>query len=214
MKVLVGCEFSGIVRQAFRDKGHDAWSCDILPAEDNSPFHYQCDIFEILDKDWDLMVAHPPCTYLTNAGVRHLHEDVISKNGVRAKIYGKVRMALMEQAAKFFHALLNCRIPKVAIENPIPHKYAKAIIGSYQQIIQPWHFGEEQTKAVCLWLKNLPKLVPTNIVGPPPKKMTQEQKRKWHRVHYMPPSKNRSKERSRFFKGIAAGMADQWGLAC
>lgn len=210
MRVLVGCEFSGIVRQAFRDKGHDAWSCDILPAEDNSPFHYQCDVISLLNEVWDLGIFHPPCTYLTNAGVRHLHENVASKNGVKAKIHGQARMREMEKACHFFNTLYNANIDKVCIENPIPHKYAKFYIGDYTQLLQPWQFGEKQTKAVCLWLRGLPKLKPTKIVGPPPKIMSPEEKRSWHKVHYMSPGKNRWKERSRFFHGIAKAMSEQW----
>lgn len=211
MKVLIGCEFSGIVREAFRAKGHDAWSCDILSAEDNSPFHYQQDVLTLLDKNWDLGIFHPPCTYLTNAGVRHLHENVSSKNGVKAKIHGRARRIEMEKACIFFNKLTQANINKICIENPIPHKYAKSYIGDYTQIVQPWQFGEKQSKAVCLWLIGLPKLKPTSMVGPPPKHMTPEEKRSWHKVHYMAPSVNRQKERSRFFKGIAEAMADQWG---
>lgn len=214
MRVLIACEFSGTVRRAFRARGHDAWSCDLLPAEDGSEHHFQCDVMNVLNLehgDWDLLIAHPPCTYLTNAGVRHLHENVVSKNGVRAKVHGKARMIEMKKGAEFFNVFLNCNVSKIAVENPIPHKYAKDIIGPYTQLIQPWHFGEKQTKAVCLWLKNLPKLVPTNIVGPPPRKMSKEEKRQWHRVHWMAPSEDRAKERSRFFDGIAKAMAEQWG---
>lgn len=188
MKVLVACEFSGIVRDAFRKLGHDAWSCDILPTESNPQYHYQCDIFDVLDNGWDLMIAHPPCTYLTNSGVRWLHTD-------------PTRWDKMRDGANFFKTLLNANIPRIAVENPIPHKYALEIIeDKYTQIIQPWMFGHGETKATCLWLKNLPKLKPTNIVE------GREQK-----VHLMPPSPDRWKERSRTYQGIANAMAEQWG---
>lgn len=213
MNVLIACEYSGIVRDAFRNAGHNAWSCDLIPTEGDPAYHYQMDIKELLrytEEDWDLMIAHPTCTFLSNSGVRHLHENVTSKNGVRAKINGKERWKEMGHAAEFFNFLHNSKIHRIAIENPVPHKYAKALIGNYTQLIRPWQFGEKKTKAVCLWLKNLPKLKPTNIVGPPPKNMTQEEKRSWHECHYTAPSKDRGKIRSRFFKGVAEAMATQW----
>jgi hypothetical protein len=186
MKVLVACEFSGIVRDAFIKRGHDAMSCDLLPTERDGP-HYQGDVFDIIDEGWDLMIAHPPCTRIANSGVcwlekRNLWDD-------------------MRNASAFFRSLLDADIPCIAIENPIPHKYALEIIGrKYDQIIHPWQFGHGETKATCLWLKNLPKLEPTNIVdGRIP------------RIHYMPPGPNRSRERSRTYQGIADAMADQWG---
>lgn len=210
MRILVACEYSGVVRDAFIKKGHDAMSCDLLPTDKPGP-HYQGNVLDILNDGWDLMIAHPPCTYITNAGVRHLHENVTSKNGVRAKVYGKARMLEMKKACEFFNALLNSSVPKVCVENPIPHKYARAIIGDYTQLIQPWQFGHKETKATCLWLKNLPKLVPTNIVGPPPKNMTPEERRKWHKVHMTAPSKDRWKIRSVTYQGIADCMAETWG---
>jgi hypothetical protein len=212
MRVLVACEYSGTVRDAFIARGHDAMSCDLLPTDVKGP-HYQGDVFDVIDEGWDLMIAHPPCTYLTNAGVRHLHENVTSKNGVRAKVYGNARMVEMRKAALFFHNLLHADIPKICVENPIPHKYAKVIIGQYSQIIQPWQFGHKETKATCLWLRGLPELKPTNIVGPPPKSkdMTPEEKRSWHRIHMTAPSKDRWKIRSTTYKGIAEAFANQWG---
>jgi len=184
MKILVACEFSGKVRDAFIKRGHDAWSCDILPAKGN---HIQGDALKILDQDWDLMVAHPPCTYLCNSGVCHLHTD-------------KSRWAKMRDGAKFFKRLLDANIPKIAIENPIMHKYAVEIIGRRQdQLVQPWQFGHGETKATCFWLKNLPKLAPTNIVE------GREQ-----RLHKLPPSKDRAMLRSITYQGIADGIAAQW----
>lgn len=198
MRVLVACEFSGIVRESFCLAGHDAWSCDLLPS-DRVGNHIQGDVLDILNNGWDLMIAHPPCTYLTNAGVRHLHENVASKNGIKAKIHGQARMKEMEKACEFFNTLLNAPIPKICVENPIPHKYARALIGNYTQIIQPWQFGHGETKATCLWLRNLPLLKPTNIVSG-----------REHRIHNMAPSHDRWKKRSVTYRGIAEAFAAQW----
>lgn len=200
MKVLVACEFSGIVRDAFREKGHDAWSVDLLPTEADPEYHIQGDVLEILDDGWDLMVAHPPCTYFTNAGVRHLHDHVTSRKGNRAKVFGSERWVKLFESAEFFNSLKNTDIPKIAIENPVPHKYAKALIGNYDQLIRPWQFGNPETKAICWWLKNLPQLEPTNII-----------EEREHNVHYESPGPDRWKERSRFFPEVAKAMADQWG---
>jgi len=198
MKVLIACEFSGIVREAFKEKGHDAWSCDFLPTEIDGQ-HYQCDVRDILYMGWDLMVAHPPCTYLANSGVRHLHDHVLSRTGKKTKVSGSERWVALFESARFFNMLKSAPIEKIAIENPIPHKYARDLIGDYSQIIQPWMFGHWEVKATCLWLKNLPVLLPTNIVsGRTP------------RIHLMGPSEDRWKERSRTFIGISKAMADQW----
>mgnify|MGYP001076157201 CR=1 FL=1 len=196
MRVLVACEFSGRVREAFRKLGHDAWSCDLLPSEDDSPYHIQGDVLKVLNDGWDLMIAHPPCTYLTNAGVTWLHRQ-------------PGRWEKMREGAKFFKLLLEADIPLIAVENPIMHKYAVEIIGRRQdQVLQPWMFGHPETKATCLWLKGLPKLVPTNDVK---REMLKLPKNKQQRLHYLPPSKDRWKERSRTFQGIADAMAQQWG---
>ena len=204
MNVLVACEFSGVVRDAFIEKGHNAWSCDLLPAEGKYKHRsYMCNVLDLLTPafSWDLMIAHPPCTYLTNAGVRHLHENVTSCNGVRAKIYGQQRRELMYEAAEFFNLLFkNPLVDKICVENPIPHKYAREIIGKYNQIIQPWQFGHGDTKATCLWLKNLPPLIHTDIVGG-----------RNHPIMNLPPSPDRGKKRSITYTGIAKAMADQWG---
>ncbi|MHA1401970.1 MAG: hypothetical protein ACTSQE_16585 [Candidatus Heimdallarchaeaceae archaeon] len=189
MRVLVGCEFSGIVRDAFRRHGHDAWSCDLLPTE-SVGHHIEGDVLKILDKNWDLMVAHPPCTYLCNSGVRWLYE----REG---------RWERMLKAVDFFVALLSANIPYIAVENPIPHKYAVQRIGrKYDQIVQPWQFGHGETKATCLWLKNLPLLRSTNIVSG-----------RYGRIHKIPPSSNQGKLRSISYWGIADAMAEQWGRA-
>lgn len=198
MRVLVACEFSGRVRDAFIARGHDAISCDLLDTESVGP-HYKGDVLDIINDGWDLMIAHPPCTYITNAGVRHLH-SVPSRNGVLAKIHGINRWNEMYKACDFFNLLKNANIDKICIENPVPHKYARNLIGMYSQIIQPWQFGHGETKKTCLWLKNLPPLVPTNIVsGRAPK------------AHMTPGNKNQGKLRSITYQGIADAMAAQWG---
>lgn len=195
MRVLVACEYSGRVREAFRKRGHDAWSCDLLPAEDGSPFHYQCDVFDVIGMGWDMMIAHPPCTYLTNAGVCWLHKD-------------PERWDDMRDGANFFKRLMEADIPRIVIENPIMHKYAVDIIGRRQdQVIQPWMFGHMESKATCLWLKGVPKLVPTDNVR---EEMVKLPKNQQQRLHYLPPSPDRWKERSRTFTGIAEALAEQY----
>ena len=183
MRVLVACEFSGVVRQAFRERGHDAWSCDLLPAEDGSEFHYQKDCSWVADfYDWDLMIAHPPCTRLASSGARHF----------------KGRELEQANAVEFVRYLMTRPVPRIAIENPIGVLSTR--IRKPDQIIQPWMFGHGETKATCLWLKHLPKLVPTNIVDG-----------RAARVHRESPGPERWKNRSRTLPGIGAAMADQWG---
>lgn len=205
MKILIACEFSGIVLEAFRKKGHDAWSCDLLPT-DKKGQHIVGDVLEILDDGWDLMIAHPPCYYICNSGVCWFHKT--SKNTKSTTLTGKARWDAMRDACIFFNKLKNCKIPKICIENPIPHKYAKAIIGDYTQIIQPWMFGHMEQKATCLWLKNLPKLVPTNNVKEAMMKLSKSERQ---RLHMLPPSKDRWKIRSTTFSGLAKAIANQWG---
>lgn len=186
MRVLVACEFSGTVRDAFIRAGHDAISCDLLPTEVPGP-HYQGDVRDILGEDFDLMIAHPPCTFLANSGVRWLYEQ-------------DDRWQHLIDGACFFRDLLEAPIPKKAIENPIMHKWARKIVDAGpSQTIQPWQFGHGETKAVSLWLRGLPALVPTSVVE--------------GRVHRMAPGPDRWKDRSRFFTGIADAMAQQWGAA-
>jgi len=180
MRVLVACEFSGIVRDAFVKMGHNAISCDLLTTE-KSGNHYCGDIRDILDKDWDLMIAHPPCTYLCVSGARWFNK----------------RQKEQQDAIDFVKMLMNASINKIAIENPIGIISTK--IRKPDQIIQPWQFGHGETKATCLWLKNLPLLVPTNIVTG-----------RINRIHKMLPSKNRGKIRSITYQGIADAMAKQW----
>lgn len=197
MKILVACEYSGRVRDAFIRHGHDAMSCDILPTDSPGP-HYQGDVQNILGDGWDLMVAHPPCTYLTNSGVTWLHKD-------------PTRWAKLDDAAAFFKMLLDAPIEKIAVENPIMHKYAKERIGGVKQtqVVQPWMFGHTEQKATCLWLKNLPPLVPTNDVKA---EMLQLPDNERQRLHYLPPSADRWKLRSTTYMGVAEAMADQWGV--
>lgn len=192
MKVLVACEFSGIVRDAFKERGHDAWSCDLLPTERPGQ-HIQGDVLDILGDGWDLMIAHDPCTHQCNSGVRWLY----NKDGTP----NKKRWELLDKSCEFTKKLLLAPIEKIARENPIPHKYAIERIGrKYDQIIQPWQFGHGETKATCLWLKGLRKLGTTKLVAG-----------RRARIHRMPPSKDRGKLRSVTLPGIGSGMAEQWG---
>jgi len=184
MRVLIACEYSGVVRRAFRERGHDAWSCDMLHAEDGSRYHMQTDCFYVLRDGWDLMIAHPPCTHLAVSGARWFPEKRASGE--------------QQQAIDFFLKLARAPIPRIAIENPVC--IMSSVWREPDQIIHPWQFGHGETKATCLWLKGLPKLVPTNVVtGRHP------------RVHLMPPGEDRWKERSRTYEGIGAAMAEQWG---
>lgn len=192
MKVLIACEYSAIVRDAFIKKGHDAMSCDILPTEKPGP-HFQGDVKELLKKkSFDLIIAHPPCTYLCNSGVRWLYNDDKSLNVKRWRN--------MREGAKFFRLFLDSA-PRVCIENPTPSGHAMKFMGvNYSQKIQPWQFGHGETKGICLWLKYLPPLKPTKIVaGREPK------------VHFASPGKDRGKIRSLFYTGIAKAMSNQWG---
>lgn len=200
MRVLIGCEESATVREAFEKLGHDAWSCDLLPSRIPGK-HIQADILTVLNDGWDLAIFHTPCTYLSNSGVRWLYNKDGSRN--------LERWELMERDALLFKATMEANIPMKANENPIMHKYAVEIIGRRQdQVIQPSKFGHPESKATCLWLQNLPPLVPTNDVTEIMKSLP---KREAQRIHYMPPSPNRQRERSTTFPGIAQAMAQQWG---
>lgn len=202
MRVLVACEFSGVVREAFRRRRHDAWSCDILEAEDNSPYHLQGDVLNYIDNNWDLMVAHPPCTYLTVAGARwfyHPDDKHLPYEERRPHPKYPFRRQQQEDALNFVRTLMNAPIEKIAIENPI--SVISSRIRKPDQIIQPWMFGHGETKQTCLWLKNLPKLVPTNIV-----------EGRDNKIHMMPPGPERWRERSRTFTGIGEAMGEQWGI--
>lgn len=183
LRVLVACEYSGAVRDAFIARGHDAMSCDLLPSEVPGP-HYQGDVRDVLDDGWDLMIAHPPCTHLAVSGAR----------------WFKDKQQEQAEALAFVRLLLSAPIPRIALENPV--SVISSRIARPAQTIQPWQFGHGECKATCLWLVNLPALEPTNIVE------GREQ-----RIHRLPPGPDRWRERSRTFQGIAEAMADQWGRA-
>jgi site-specific DNA-cytosine methylase len=182
MKVLVACEFSGVVREAFAKKGHDAWSCDLLPT-DIPGQHIEADVTEALSDSWDLIIAHPPCTHLAVSGAR----------------WFKDKQEEQKEAIKFFMTLVEAKADKICVENPISimsTRYRKP-----DQIIQPWMFGHGETKSTCLWLKGVPLLIPTSIV-----------EGREARIHKLPPSKDRWKLRSITYQGIADAMANQWGI--
>lgn len=190
MRVLIACEYSGRVREAFRKKGHDAWSCDILPADDDSKYHIQGNVLEIIKDGWDLMIAHPPCTYLTNSGVRWLHER-------------PERWKKLDEGAEFFNKMLNAPIEKIAVENPIMHKYAIERIGRKQDFcVQPYEHGEPYTKKTCFWLKNLEPFGPTKMI---------DKSKAVAAVHKEAPAKDRWKKRSTTYQGIANAIAEAWG---
>lgn len=203
MRVLVGCEYSGRVRNAFREAGHDAWSCDLLPSEDDSPFHVQGDVLPLLDQGWDLGIFHPPCTRLANSGARWLH---VPPNGKTIEQMWDE----LEQGVAFYRALRDSPIKRKAIENPVMHRHAKERLGGVaRHIVQPWWFGEPAFKATGFELIGLPPLMATNRLTPP-LPGTEEHKR-WSWVHRASPGPHRWKERSRTFVGVAKAMAEQWG---
>jgi hypothetical protein len=203
MKVLVACEESGVVRNAFAARGHLAVSCDLLPTE-STGIHYHGDILDIINLGWDLMIAHPPCTYITISANKWLKDQPPRKSGA---LVGEARRLAQRGAIDFFIKLYNAPIKKVAIENPIG--VMSSIFRKPDQVIQPWMFGHGETKATCLWLKNLPKLVwarETNLFEQKTAVDGREQ-----RIHKLAPSPDRAKIRSRTFSGIAKAMAEQWG---
>jgi hypothetical protein len=187
MKVLVACEYSGVVRDAFIRNGHDAMSCDLLPTDVHGP-HYQGDVFDVIDYPWDLMIAHPPCTHLSVSGARHFEAK---------RMDGR-----QQSAVSFFMALVrrSAHIPKTAIENPVC--IMSSLYRKPDQVVQPWQFGHGETKATCLWLKGLDPLVEVDVV-----------EGRENRIHRMPPTEDRWKLRSATYPGIAKAMADQWGLS-
>lgn len=193
MRVLIACEFSGVVREAFRAKGHDAYSIDLLDSLDGSPFHTVGNITSMMKHGfmkgdtWDLLIGHPPCTFMANSGVRWLHTE-------------QGRWDKLNEACEFFNMLKDAPIERICLENPIPHKYAREHIGKYTQIVHPWQHGHGESKATCLWLKGLPELEPTNIVE------GREQ-----RIWKLSPSPDRWKLRAQTYQGIADAMANQWG---
>lgn len=182
MRVLVACEYSGRVRDAFRRRGHEAWSCDLLECEAEPRWHYQAPVEEVLHRGWDLMIAHPPCTHLAVSGSRHFHR----------------KQREQAEALDFVRLLMDAPISRWCIENPV--SIISTAIRPPDQIIQPWQFGHGETKATCLWLHNLPCLKSTDVV-----------QGRETRIHMMPPGPDRWKERSRTFNGIAEAMGDQWG---
>jgi len=206
VKILIACEFSGVVRQAFRNLEHEAWSCDLLPAEDGSRFHMQGDVLQILSarvEPWDLMIAHPPCTRLCNSGVRWLHTP--PKGKTKEQMWRE-----LDQACDFYKRLRDAPIRRKCVENPIMHRYAvERCSPSYRQYVQPWWFGDKAFKAVGLELINLPVLQPTNKLTPPEKGT--EEHAAWSKVHRASPGKDRWKERSRTYQGLAEAMAVTWG---
>ena len=198
MKILIACEQSGVVRRAFRDKGHDAWSCDLLSTPGGSPYHIKGDVLNVLNDGWDMMIAHPPCDHLAVSGALHFHK----------------KQKEQKEALEFVQKLLDAPIPRICLENPI------SIISSHirkpDQIIQPYDFGEDASKATCLWLKNLPLLVRTEYV--PPRIVEKDGKtyKRWGNQtdsgqNNLGPSKDRSKIRAVTYKGIAKAFAEQWG---
>jgi hypothetical protein len=200
VRVLVGCEFSGTVRDAFRARGHDAWSCDLLPTEVPGP-HIQGDVLDVIGQGWDLAIFHPPCTYLTVSANKWLLPEFASRFPDRAR--------QREDAIAFFLALYHAPIPRVAVENPVGVMSTR--FRKPDQTVQPWQFGHGETKATCLWLRNLPPLIPTHLPNdlfalPEPTEREQ-------RLHKLPPSADRWKKRSKTFPGIAQAMAAQWGAA-
>ena len=198
VKVLVACEYSGIVRNAFRAKGHDAWSCDLLPSDDNSSYHIQGDVIPLLTQGWDLLIAHPPCTYLSVSGLHWNTKD-------------QSRQGKTEQALEFVRVLMNAPIDKIAIENPV--SCISTRIRKPDQIIQPYQFGHDASKKTCLWLKNLAPLEidPSQYVQP---RMVNGKPRWSNQTdsgqNKLPPSINRWKIRAETYDGIAKAMANQW----
>lgn len=194
MNILIACEESGVVRDAFIAKGHNAISCDLLETSSLGP-HIQGDVLKLLEYKWDMIIGHPPCTYLSNSGVCHLEDH----NNIE-------RVRKLHEAVVFFNAILEADCDKICVENPIPHKYG--IGKTYTQIVQPWMFGHAESKATCLWLKGLPKLEETNNVKELWKSLP---KKEAQRLHYLSQSPERAKLRSKTYKGIAEAMANQWG---
>lgn len=201
MDVLIGAEFSGVVRDAFLARGHNAYSVDLLPTRSRPDRHFQCDVRELLGEAWDLFIVHLPCTYFTNASVRWF-TTIPAKPKPNVK-YGADRWVALDDAAAVWNDVVakSAHIPKMAMENPIPHKYARAYIGPYTQTIQPYQFGHDESKRTCLWLRGLPQLQTTKFIPPPYKQS----------VHEASPGPDRWAVRSVTFQGIADAMAEQWG---
>lgn len=211
MRVLIACERSGVVRRAFEARGHDAWSCDIEPADDGSNRHIRGDVLDHLNDGWDLLaVMHPPCTVLCNSGAKHLYLGWRKENGPNP-----ARWAALEEAAAFYRALRDAtQIPRRAVENPVMHSHAikataRGETGGKVQFVQPWWFGDPYFKATGLELIALPPLQPTQKLAPP--KAGSEAHKAWSKVHRAPPGPDRARLRSETFPGLAEAMAEQWG---
>lgn len=197
MRVLIACEESQTICKAFRARGHDAFSCDIVECSGGHPeWHLQCDVRDLMGEIYDLVIFHPVCRYLAHSGIQWLYTQ-------------PGRFERMQQAAEFFNLRHRFRCDKVATENPVPHRHAVKLIGQYSQIVNPWQFGHKEMKKTCLWLKGLPPLIPTDIVGPPPK--DKKERYKWQTIWRVPPGPERERIRSKTFTGIAEAMAQQWG---
>lgn len=203
-RILVGCETSGIVRRAFAARGHDVWSCDLLPAEDGSNRHIVGDVRDLLGEGWDMLaVFHPPCTRLCNSGVRWLCEPPLGRT--LAEMWAE-----LDEGAALFSTCWNADIPRICVENPVMHKHARERIANWQrpQTVQPWWFGDPAFKATGLYLRGLTPLVPTNRLTPPAQGTAEH--KAWSAIHRAPPSVDRWRVRSRTFEGLAKAMADQW----
>lgn len=206
MKVLIACEFSGVVREAFRKRGHDAWSCDLLPTEKESKYHIQDNVLNHLNDGWDLMIAHPPCQFLSNAGIGWFNEE---RYGDKARYRKQKRI----EALNFVEFLFNSKIEKICVENPTG--YLNSHFAKPTQIIQPYYFGDMESKRTCLWLKNLPLLTHIKIVKPKIYGYYKTGVKKGQPIYgnsWQKRSADRWKERSRTFQGVADAMADQWGM--
>lgn len=207
MRILIGCETSGMVRRACAARGHDVWSCDLMPAEDGSNRHIVGDVRDLLNDGWDMLaVFHPPCTRLCNSGVRWLTKP--PKGKTLAQMW-----ADLDDGAALFSAVLNAPVPRVAVENPVMHKHAKALIADYRkpaQTVQPWWFGDEAFKGTSFYLRGLPALTATNRLVPPRKAEDPARHAAWSKIHRASPGPDRARLRSRTFPGIAEAIADQW----
>ncbi len=204
-KVLIGCEYSATVRDAFRKLGHDAWSCDLEDCAGDPKWHRQRDVFDVIDEGgWDLAIFHPPCTFLTNAGARwFVHPDDREQIPELRRPHPQYPDRWRDQVKSmaFFMAIQEANIPRIAIENPIPLGRVTKVLGKYSQTVQPWEYGDPQTKRTCLWLKNLPDLIPSDIVPKEDRVAT---------CHLCPPGPDRGKIRAKFPEGLATAMAEQW----
>ena len=208
LRVLIGCETSGVMRRAFASLGHDAWSCDLLPSEDGSNRHIRGDVRDHLADGWDmLIVAHPPCTRLCNSGVRWLHSPPPGRTSAEM-------WAELDEGAALFTSCWCAPVDRVAVENPIMHKHARARLPGdlpRPQIVQPWWFGEPAFKATGFYLRGLPRLAPTQRLTPPKKSAEPDRHKAWSAIHRASPGPDRWKIRSRTFEGIARACAEQWG---